>query len=200
MTVKIHNCEQTSPEWFAIRKGKLSASHASAIGNDGAGLNTYAIEKTAELLSSGEPEYFENSHTRRGNELEPVAKVTYELEYKVEVTEIGFAEYNDYVGCSPDGLVGEDGLIEIKCPADKGYLYALLGSKIKQEYLWQMQMQMLILGKAWCDFVQFNPNFEKKILVTRVYPDAKMQNALRKGFISGEKQIKDIVQRVNDYN
>lgn len=196
----IHDMEQGTPEWFAKRKGRMSASHAGAIANDGAGLNTYVVEKAAERLSIGEQEHFSNEHTRRGNELEPVAKALYENLKDVEVREIGFAEYNDYVGCSPDGMVGDDGLIEIKCPADKGYLYALLGAKIKSEYVWQMQMQMLIMDRDWCDFVQFNPNFtERPILIARVMADKVKQETLLKGFASGERQIKNIIERVTNY-
>ena len=194
--VKIYEeLEQGSEEWFEIRRGKMTASHANTIKANGKGLDTYCIDKAVEVFSEEREEHISNVHTRRGNELEPIAKAYYEERKGVEVKEIGFAEYNDYVGVSPDGLVGDDGLIEIKCPAGKGYLYALLGSDIKPEYYDQMQMQMLVMNREWCDFVQFNPNFPNPMLVRRVFPDKEVQDKLLKGFASGEKKIKELVER-----
>lgn len=195
MTVKIHEqLEQGSDEWFEVRRGKLTASHANTIKANGKGLDTYCMDKAVEVFSEEREEHISNVHTRRGNELEPVAKAHYEVRKGVEVKEIGFAEYNDYVGVSPDGLVGDDGLIEIKCPAGKGFMYALLGSKIDSKYYDQMQMQMLVLDREWCDFVQFNPNFPTPMLIRRVYPDTEVQAKLLKGFASGEEKIKNLVE------
>jgi len=189
--------EQGTPEWHDLRRGKLTASHATSIGNCGKGLDTYCVEKVAERLSCGELEHYSNRHTDRGNEYEPMAATMYELETGNTTKEVAFAEYNDYVGCSPDRLCNEDGLIEIKCPDDKGFLYALLGADIKSEYKWQMQMQMLITGRKWCDFVQFNPNFKKSMLIRRVYPDKEKQDKLLEGFKLGEQKIKEIEEKVN---
>lgn len=195
MFLKIYDeLEQGSEEWFETRRGKLTASHASTIAANGKGLDTYCLEKAVEIFSEEREEHFENSHTRRGNEFEPVAKAHYEAQKGVEVREIGFAEYNDYVGVSPDGLVGDDGLVEIKCPAGKGYMSALLGANIKPEYYTQMQMQMLVMDRKWCDFVQFNPNFPAPILIRRVYPDKEVQDKLLEGFKSGEAKIKQLVE------
>ena len=103
----IHNLEQGTPEWFALRKGKMTASHAQAIGNDGKGLDTYIFKIMAEEYSSGEVVHFSNSHTDRGNELEAVARSLYEMENDVIVEQVGFIEHDNYVGCSPDGIMAD---------------------------------------------------------------------------------------------
>ena len=81
----IKDIEQGSQDWFDIRKGKMTASHAQAIGNQGKGLETYIYELMAEYFSSGEKEQFSNEHTERGNELETLARQIYELEKEVSV-------------------------------------------------------------------------------------------------------------------
>lgn len=177
---------QGSPEWFEIRVGKVTASHAQAIGNNGKGLDTYLLEVVSEMFSSSEKEHYSNEHTERGNELEPIARSMYELQNDVEVEEIGFAEYNDFVGCSPDGLVGKDGMIEIKCPDDKTYFNLLMNEKIDNAYIWQCQMNMLILERKWCDLVFYNPNFEKSMKIFRLEPDKEMFSKLKEGFEKAE--------------
>lgn len=193
--VKIYKeLQQGSDEWFNVRRGKMTASHASTIVANGKGLDTYCLEKAVEIFSEEREEQFENSHTKRGKELEPVAKAYYESKENVTVETIGFAEYNDYVGVSPDGLVGEDGLVEIKCPSGKIYMLALLGEDIDREYYNQMQMQMLVMEKKWCDFVQFNPNFPVPMIIRRVYPDNKVRDKLLDGMKSGEEKIKTLIE------
>lgn len=195
----INNIEQGTPEWFAIRKGKMSASHAQAIGNSGRGLETYIYELMAEYYSSEEKEQFSNEHTERGNKLESTARGIYELENGVEIKQVGFVEHNDYVGCSPDGLVSEDGLVEIKCPNDTEYLkYLLFGEKqIDTKYIWQCQMQMLITERKWNDLIIYNPNFKKSILVFRQTPDREKFEALEIGFKMGQEKILEIKNKLN---
>lgn len=195
----VKDIEQQSPEWFAIRKGKMTASHAQAIGNAGKGLETYIYDLVAEEYSSAEKEQFSNEHTERGNELEEVARGIYELENNVDVEQVTFIEYDEYVGCSPDGLVGENGLIEIKSPNDTEYLkYLIFGEgQIDTKYIWQCQMQMLITGKKWNDLVIYNPNFKKSILVYRIEPDKEKFEKLLNGFDVGKKLILSIKEKLN---
>jgi putative phage-type endonuclease len=196
MKVKIHNMEQRSDEWFAIKKGKASASRAQAIGNGGKGLENYIIEIMAEYYSIAERENYINEHMQRGIELEPIAKQVYELEHDCEVREIGFAEYNEYIGCSPDGLVGKDGMIEIKCPSDKNYLDILVNEKIDSGYVWQCQMNMLILQRKWCDLIFYNPNFKKSMYIKRLKADKKTHEKLLKGFEKVEEEIIKIKNKI----
>ena len=189
---------QGSPEWFEIRVGKVTASHAQAIGNNGKGLDTYLLEVVSEMFSSAQKDQYSNEHTERGNELEPLARSMYELQENVEVEEIGFAEYNDFVGCSPDGLVGDDGMIEIKCPDDKTYFNLLMNEKIDNAYIWQCQMNMLILERKWCDLVFYNPNFEKSMKIFRLKPDKEMFSRLKEGFAKAEKEIIRMISKYKE--
>lgn len=200
--MKIHEgIVQRSPEWFALRKQyPLTASKAQAIGNNGKGLETLVWEKLAEAYSSGVVEDISNRHTERGIELEPQARALYELEQGVTVKEVGFIT-NDKVssvsGASPDGLVGEDGLLEVKCFDDaKHFKMTVEGLEIESQYMWQMQMQMLIMERRWCDFLAFNPNFEKSLLIQRVVADEEMQGKILSGLKTGEILIKAIKSKI----
>lgn len=196
----IHNVIQGTPEWFAIRKGKMTASHAQAIGNIGKGLETYIFEMMSEFYSSGEKEQFTNKHTDRGIELEPLASAIYELETGNIVETVGFCEHDEFSGCSPDGLVGEDGGVEIKSIDDKGYFRLLLdGEKgIDTGYIWQIQMNLLITGRKWWDFVAYNPNYPKTMFIFRIVPDGKKQEQLILGLAKGREMIKEIREKANN--
>jgi putative phage-type endonuclease len=195
MNYVIKNNPQGTDAWLKDRIGHATASHAQAIGNNGKGLETYILEIMSEYLSSGEKEHYSNEHTERGNELEPTARSMYELENDCKVEQIGFCELNDFIGCSPDGLVGEEGMIEIKCPEDKVYFDIIMNEKIDSGYIWQCQMNMLILKRKWCDLIFYNPNFEKSMKVFRLVPDKMKQQALMKGFVIAEKRIKDLKKK-----
>ncbi len=195
---------QTTPAteaWYAEflgRKGKMTASNATAIGNVGKGLDTYILDLMADSYSSGEYENYTNAHMERGNELEESARSIYELQTGHKVEQVGFVEYNEFAGCSPDGLVGEDGLIEIKCQADKKHFRLMLNGvgEIDSGYIWQMQMQLLVTGRKWIDFVAYNPNFKNSLIIHRMQPDLAMHARLLEGFKIGEAKIKLILNQL----
>jgi len=194
-----YDLEQGSEEWFIMRKGKMTASHGQEIGNNGKGLETYIISLMSEFYSRADKEHFSNGDTDRGNELEDQAASIYSFNNEFEVRKIGFIEYSEYSGCSPDRLVGEDGLIEIKCPKDEVYfLYLLYKEKvIESKYIWQMQMLLLITGRKWCDFVAYNPNYPESIFIYRIYPDPDKFKKLLIGLEMGEEKIKAIKKIIN---
>lgn len=197
--MQIHNnIEQGGEEWLAIRKGKMTASHAQAIGNNGKGLFTYVNELMSEYYSSGEKEQFTSKHTERGNELEPIARQIYELETGNVVEQVGFIEYNDFIGCSPDGLIEKRGGLEIKCIDDKSYFQYLLNgeSEVDTKYIWQVQMNLLITGREWWDLVIYNPNYKKSMLVYRILPDKSKYESLEKGFKIGQEEIIKIKEKI----
>lgn len=196
--MKIHNFEQGTPEWFKVRELKLTASHATAIANCGKGLDTYVVKLISEYYSSAEKTNIETKDTERGNEYEPVARSVYEFENNVTVEQVGFIEHNEFVGCSPDGLVGEDGGLEIKCVNDENYVYYLLdGEKeIKSDYIWQIQMNLLITGRKWWDLVIYNPNFKNSMLTFRIFPVEEKFEKLREGFKLGVEKIKIIKDKI----
>jgi hypothetical protein len=191
--IKVHkDIEQGSDTWFELRKLKLTASHAQQIGNAGKGLETYITEMMAYHYSSAEREYYSSDDTDRGNELEPLARAMYELQTGYKVEQVGFIELNEYVGCSPDGLVGDDGLIEIKSPDDINH-YKLIrdGEKeVDSKYIWQVQMNLLITGRKWADLIFYNPNFKESLKIIRLFPDQEKQEALKAGIGKGIEMIK----------
>lgn len=196
----IVDCEQQSPEWFEARKGVMSASHATAIGNAGKGLETYINEMMSEFYSSKDKEQFSSKDTERGNELEPIARQVYEFENDVEVQTVGFIKRDEFVGCSPDGLVGEEGGTEIKCLDDKNYFrYLRFGAdEISSDYIWQIQMNLLITGRKWWDLIIYNPNFKKSMLVYRILPDLDKFEKLEKGFVVGREMIINIKNKIEN--
>jgi putative phage-type endonuclease len=185
--------EQGTPEWFEVRKLKLTASNAQAIGNAGKGLESLVTEMMAEYYSTAEKEHFTNKDTERGNELEEFAREMYELEKDIEVEQVGFIEENEYVGFSPDGLVARDGLVEFKSLNDVGH-YKIIreGEKeIDTKYIWQTQMQLLISKRKWCDLVFYNPNFEKSLIIFRIEPNKETFEKLKVGIAKGIELIKN---------
>lgn len=198
----IYNIPQGSEEWFKVRAGKLTGSNAQQIGNCGKGLDTLCFETVAEKYLIKPVEGYENEHTKRGHELEPFARGEYERVTSNPVTLVGFVEYNDYVGTSPDGLVSDDGLIEIKCPDTVKYFEHLVYGigAIDSKYMWQMQMNLLVTGRKWCDYVAYNPNFQISMWVQRIYPDKDMQQKLLEGFAIGENKIKELINKYDSKN
>ena len=168
--MKIHNIEQLSPEWFDLHSSRLTASNAQAIQANGKGLETYIYKLLSEKYSNNR-EHYTNPDIERGIELEGQARDTYEIE-REKVTEVGFIELDDYVGCSPDGLVGEAGGLEIKCVNDVNFFKIMVNGEksIEKKYYWQVQMSLYISGRKWWDLAFYNPNFEKNLIIFKQEP------------------------------
>jgi len=185
--------EQGTPEWFAVRKLKLTGSHATAIANQGAGLKTYVNEIILNLFV--EKEYYTNSDIERGNNLETIARAKYELENNVTVEEVGFIEYTEFSGGSTDGMVGVDGLIEIKARNNKiHYGLIVLNDNVDSSTIWQIQFYLLITCRKWCDFISYNPNFRQSIFVKRIYPDIEKMAKIEAGIKKGTEMLKELLQ------
>lgn len=183
---------QRTPEWIEIRRGKMSASNAETIIANGKGLETYIYNLMAEYYSSAEKENYINADMQRGIDLEPEAKIEFQFYTGLDIKEVGCVELNEYILASPDGLIGDDGLIEIKCPNDSIYFKLLLNNNIKPEYIAQMQMQMYVTNRQYCYFVSYNPNFEKSLYIKKINRDKEMIDKLKKGLERGTQLIKEI--------
>ena len=198
--MKIHKTiEQGTEAWFNARAEKMTASNACAIGNNGAGFKTYINNLMAETYSSAIKESYTNEDMERGNELEALARTVYEMETGNEVEEVGFIELDEFTGCSPDGLIGEDGGLEIKCVKDEKYFKVLLEGieTVLSDYIWQIQMCLYVTGRKWWDLVLYNPNYKKSILILKVYPDKKYIDKLIIGLETGKEKIKLIKDKYN---
>jgi len=189
----IKDFKQLSQEWFEARKGKMSSSHSQEIGNNGAGLDTYCKKVVMEMFCNDE-EHYTNTDIQRGIEQEPNARMIYELENE-KVEEVGLVEYNDYFVSSPDGLVKDEGCLEIKCMNNFNHFNFILDGKIPSKWLWQMQGQLLATGREWVDFVAYNKNFDRNLIVVRVEKDMVMQEKLIMGIEKGKEIIINLTKK-----
>lgn len=164
--------EQRSEEWIKIRLGKVTASRiADVTAKTKTGWSASRANYMAELLSerlTGEPrDTFTNAAMQWGTDMEPQARRVYEFMEGVEVQEVGFVPHPTIgmSGASPDGLVGDLGLVEIKCPNTATHIETLLGAPIDAKYLKQMQWQMACTNRSWCDFVSFDPRLPERMQI-----------------------------------
>ena len=156
--------EQRSPEWFAERCGKVTASKIADVmartqKGWGASRSNYAAQLVCERLTGAAEQGYSNAAMQWGTDWEPAAREAYGLHIGEFVEEVGFARHPsiEMSGASPDGLVGDDGLVEIKCPNSATHIATLRGEPIADKYIKQMQWQMACTGRAWCDFASFDP-------------------------------------------
>jgi len=155
--------EQRSSAWFEARIGKVTASRvADVIAKTKTGYSTsrdnYMAQLICERLTGQQGESFTNAAMTHGVETEPLARSAYENSRSLLVKEVGFINHPriEMSGASPDGLVGDDGLVEIKCPNTATHIDTLLLQKVPTKYITQMQWQMLCCERKWCDFVSFD--------------------------------------------
>lgn len=174
---------QGTPEWFAARAGKVTASRvADVIAKTKTGYSTsranYAAELLCERLTGVCAEGFTSGPMQWGKDQEPHARAAYESRIGCDVLEIGFVDHPEVAmsGASPDGYVGEEGLVEIKCPNTATHLDTLLGAAVPAKYLTQIQWQLACTGRAWCDFVSYDPRLPPamRLYVQRIPRDVSM--------------------------
>lgn len=171
---------QGSPEWLALRVGKVTASRvADVIAKTktgwGASRANYMAELIAERLTGDPAEKYTNAAMVWGSEKEPDARAAYEFFRDAQVVEVAFIDHPiiGMTGASPDGLVGPHGLVEIKCPNTATHLDTLLSRTIPGKYVTQMLWQMACTGRQWCDFVSYDPRLPEamSLFVKRVERD-----------------------------
>jgi putative phage-type endonuclease len=176
----IEMMEQGTEEWFTIRIGKVTASRvADVIAKTKTGYSAtrdnYMAQLVCERLTGQKGDSFSNAAMQHGTETEPLARLSYEVATNVLVDEVGFVPHPsiEMAGASPDGLVGEDGLLEIKCPNTATHIETLLSQIVPGKYNTQMQFQMACTGRKWCDFVSFDNRLpeELQLFVKRVPRD-----------------------------
>lgn len=175
--MKVLELEQGSPEWIAARLGKVSASRmadmtARTKTGYGASRANYAAELITERLTGAPAEKFTNSAMAWGIEKEPDAKDAYCFLRDAEIEAVGLVLHPtiDMACASPDGLVGDDGLIEVKCPQTATHIDTLLSETVPEKYVKQMMWQLACTGRLWCDFVSFDPRLpaEMQMFIKRV--------------------------------
>ena len=197
--------EQRSEEWFKARLGKVTASRVADIlakikSGESASRRNYKIQLVSERLTGEKQETYINQAMQDGIDREFYARERYVQQFG-EVEEVGFIQHPTLeAGASPDGMVGEDGIIEIKCPMGTTHTETLMSQDVPSKYMPQIQFQLLCTGRKWCDFVSYNPMFPEhlQVFVKRVEADADYQKELEvevKQFLS---EVDDVINRLKE--
>lgn len=201
--------EQRDSDWFAERAGKFTGSRFSALmaktraGKPAATRKNLIASLVIERITGACVETYQNAAMLRGIELEPVARDAYQDRYFVGVDEIAFINHPelDYVGVSPDGLVGDDGMVEIKCPSAEGkHLDALLKGSHAVEYKWQLQGQLWVASRQWVDAVSFDPRWpdDLQLAVVRVERDEIAIKQLEDECIKANQEIISLIDQLSE--
>jgi len=199
--------EQRTEEWFAVRMGKVTASRvADVIAKTKTGYSTsrenYLAQLVCEVLTGKPAESYSNAAMQWGVDQEPLARAAYESYQNVLVDEIGFVVHPTIwaSGASPDGLVGELGMVEIKCPNTATHIDTLLTQTVPGKYNTQMQWQMACAGRHWCDFVSFDPRMptDLQLFVKRVDYDPAYVAMLEKEVMSFLNDLDSKVKQLNE--
>lgn len=176
--------EQRSEEWFAARRGKVTASRIGDMlktlknGSYAASRRNYEAQLVTERITGKTHErFYSNEYMDWGKDMEPIARDEYAKRNGCEIVEIGIVEHphiRDALA-SPDGLIGEDGLLEIKCLIPANHLELLLTEEVKDEHILQMNWQMACTGRKWCDYVSYDPSQreEMQLFIKRIERDEK---------------------------
>lgn len=179
--------EQGTVEWHMQRLGKVTASRIADVLSKGrsgesAGRKNYRVELVVQRLTGLPGESFTNAAMEWGTNTEPKARFAYEAEKQHFVEQVAFVDHPsiEWFGCSPDGLVNDDGLIEIKCPNSTTHIEYLTDQKPPVKYIPQMQCQMAVTGRQWCDFVSFDPRLpdDLQLFVVRLERDQEYIEAM----------------------
>jgi len=199
---------QGSTEWFYQRLGKVTASRvADVIAKTKTGYSTsrdnYMAQLVVERLTFTKTESYTNAAMQWGTDTEPFARAAYEATQGVMVEEVGFVRHPtiEWAGASPDGLVGDDGLVEIKCPNTLTMIETLLSQKVPGKYFAQMQFQMACTGRKWTDYVVFDPRMPEKaqLFVKRVDRDDTYIAEIEAEIVKFLAEVKSQVQLLNNY-
>ena len=183
---------QGTPEWFDMRRGKVTASRVADViaktkSGWGASRKNYAAQLVAERLTGQTADSYSNAAMQWGVDTEPEARAAYEFYSDVDVVEVGFVDHPSIkmCGASPDGLIGDGGMVEIKCPNTATHIETLGGQAVPKKYVTQMQFQMACANRAWCDFVSYDPRMPDamRMFVARVDRDDALIAGLEKDVI-----------------
>jgi putative phage-type endonuclease len=192
--------EQGTVDWHLQRLGKVTASRVSDVLSKGksgesASRKNYRTELLVQRLTGLPGESFTNPAMEWGTAKEPLARIAYEAEKGAFVNQVAFIDHPSIAqfGCSPDGLVAEDGLIEIKCPNSTTHVDYLADNKPPAKYIPQMQCQMAVTGRQWCDFVSFDPRLpdDLQLFVVRLERDQEYIEAM-------EAEVKKFLSEVDE--
>lgn len=197
--MKIYNFEQRSPKWYSIRCGLPTASEFDKIittkGEPSKQMKKYLYKTAGEHIAGTPEDTYQNAAMIRGCEMEAEARSLYTVITNEHIQEVGFCTVDSgKFGCSPDGLVGEKGMVEIKCPNISTHVGYLLDNKLPTDYIQQVQGSLLVTGREWLDFISYYPAL--KPFIIRVQRDEKFIKALRIELEVFCKELKELIKKI----
>lgn len=197
--------EQGSPEWMAQRCGKVTASRIADMLSKtktgwGASRTNYRAQLVAERLTGIVADSYTSPAMEWGTATEADARAAYSFYHGVDVEQVGFVTHPeiDMSGASPDGLVGSDGLVEIKCPNTATHIETLLGGAVPGKYRLQMLWQMACTGRQWCDFVSYDPRMpeDMRLFVRRIARDGETVKEIHAEVLAFLREVDDTVAQL----
>ena len=197
--MKIIDCIQSSVQWHELRFGKVTASKFSAVLAKGQGKTrkSYMMQLAAEILTGQQQDSYSNSAMEWGTEQEPNARKYYEAVNNCKVEQVGFVERDEWIACSPDGLVGDDGLIEIKCCNSTTYITTILANKMPTTHIPQVQGQLWVCERKYCDFVSYDPRVkDRPFFCKRVYRDETFIKELEVQVVMFVEELKEMIDKL----
>ena len=192
--------QQGTKEWQECRLGIPTASGFDKLittkGEPSKQRQKYMYQLAAERITGIKEDSYQNGAMQRGIELEAEARAMYELMTGNKVEQVGvcYSDEKKLFGCSPDGLIGKDGAVEIKCPTSAIHVGYLLEGTLPADYFQQIQGQLLVTGRKWVDFFSFYPGL--KPLLIKVKPDEKFLKALRIELEVFCKELDEITEKI----
>ena len=199
--------KQGTTEWLTARLGWTTGSRIVDImpgvkGKYLASRKNYMAEKVIEILTDESPEHFTSEAMQWGTDTEPLARSAYEAITGNFVDEDGFVPHPTIpkLGASPDGIVNPDGCIEIKCPNSATHLTTLLTEKIKRDYIFQMQTEIMCLEKQWCDFISYDPRMPDnlQIFIKRIPRDEIMIAEIKMEVKKFQGELQEMLKKIKE--
>jgi putative phage-type endonuclease len=199
----IINCEQGSELWYQARCGRVTSTRfKNLVSKDTTDSYRDLITNIAcELITGKQEESYSNAMMEYGIETEPIAREKYEELFETKVQQIGFMipdedhRYHDWIGISPDGVLADSGLLEIKCPLARTHFEYIERNVLPSEYRYQVQGQLFVSGAPYCDFMSFVPGM--KPFIIRVQPDQELFTEFEKRL---DVLIVQVLEKINLYN
>ena len=198
--------EQRTPEWFAQRLGKVTASRINDVmatlksGGETASRKNYRAQLAIERLTQTQAQSFASAAMQWGTDCEPLAVAAYEAKLGVFVDAAAFVDHphTKNSGASPDGLVGANGLLEVKCPNSATHFEWLLAGVVPKEHQNQMLWQMACTGRDWCDFVSYDPRMPEhaQLFVVRLERDDAAISKITKAVESILEEVDEMCAQI----
>jgi putative phage-type endonuclease len=201
--------DQGSADWFAARLGRVTASRVADVmaktkSGYGASRKNYMMELLCQRLTGKREDSYTNAAMQRGTDLEPIARGRYEIESDILVDEIGIVNHPtiENFAASPDGLVGDKGMLEIKCPNTSTHVDFLQSGKIPLKYQTQMTVQMMCAVREWCDFVSFDDRLPEHLQYrcVRFELNADRAKKITTGVEIFLKELDELIEKLGEAN